>query len=189
MIFIYQDTADGQAIQVTLSFLQIYLENLQDVLTEEEPSWAWRQYYLLADNPDVSKTRALVVAMSAHLMLDLPHSLVAIETTEENKEDYFVFGDKMIEVNELFIEDIRLYYDTDAQDLLNGFFLGNWADGVFGEDATIALSFQTIRTKAWNNRWYLQQTWTAWIADSEIYSSFWLADGVLATLDATGIID
>ena len=184
------DFADPEwAKRIIIDFANRYFENLYFVLTEDEPSWAWKQYYLLADNADVAKTRALIVAMSAHLMLDLPHCLVAIDSTEENKDDFFVFGDKMIEVSDLFIADLRLFYDTDAEDLLNGFFMGQWADGVFGEDATMALSFQTIRTKAWNNRWYLQRTWTAWIANSEIYSSFWLADGVLATLDAAGIID
>ena len=176
------------ARRIVLDFASRYLSNLQLALTGEEPSYAWAQYYYLADNPEASRTRAVVVAMVAHLTLDLPYSLVAIETTENHKDDYFVLGELMIEITPDFIEDLRVYYDTDAEDILNGFFFGEWVDGVYGQDTTITLSYQTIRTKSWNNRWLLEQSWGGWIAASEIYTAFWTIDGVLATLDAAGII-
>jgi hypothetical protein len=176
------------ARRIVLDFASRYLSNLQLALTGEEPSYAWAQYYYLADNPEASRTRAVVVAMVAHLTLDLPYSLVAIETTEDHKDDYFVLGELMIEITPDFIEDLRVYYDTDAEDILNGFFFGEWVDGVYGQDTTITLSYQTIRTKSWNNRWLLEQSWGGWIAASEIYTAFWTIDGVLATLDAAGTI-
>lgn len=181
-----EDEAWGHRIVV--DFASRYLANLQASLVGEEPSYAWSQYYYLADNPDASRARAVVVAMVAHLTLDLPYSLVAIETTEDHKDDYFVLGELMIEITPDFIEDLRLYYDADTEDLLNGFFFGDWVDGIYGEDATITLSYQTIRTKSWNNRWLLEQSWGGWIAASEIYTAFWAIDGVLAALDAAGTI-
>ena len=180
---------EAWAQDIIIDFAGRYLENLQMALLGEKPSWAWEQYYMLADREDVSKTRAVLVAMCAHLMLDLPHSLVAIGTTEENKQDFFVFGDMMIEVADELVVDLRKYHNTDAEDILNGFFFGDWVDGVFGANSMITLSYQTIRTKSWNNRWYLEQSWGSSIADAEIYSSFWMTDGVLAGLDAAGIID
>lgn len=180
---------EGWAQDIIVDFAGRYLENLQMALLGEQPSWAWEHYYYLADREDVSKTRAVLVAMCAHLMLDLPHSLVAIETTEANKNDFFVFGEMMIEVSDELIVDLRKYHNTDAEDILNGFFFGEWVDGVFGANSMITLSYQTIRTKSWNNRWYLEQAWGKAIADAEIYSSFWMTDGVLASLDAAGIID
>ena len=93
----------------------------------------------------------------------------------------------MIEITPDFIEDLRYYYDTDAEDLLNGFFFGNWIDGSFGQDTTVTLSYQTIRTKSWNNRWLIEGGWT-WVANTEIYTAFWTIDGVLATLAACEII-
>ena len=176
------------ANRIIVDFAGRYMENLRLALQDREPSWAWKHYYRLALREDVSRTRSVVVAMCAHLMLDLPYSLAAIETTEENKNDFFVFGDMMIEVADLFIDDLKFYYETDAEALLNGFFFGDWVDGVFGENAMMTLSYQAIRTKSWNNRWYLEQDWGMWVADSEIWSSFWLTEGVLATLDATGAI-
>ena len=138
--------------------------------------------------PPPIKYRAVVVAMVAHLTLDLPYSLQAVGTTEDHEDDYFVLGELMIEITPDFIQDLRDYYDTDAEDVLNGFFFGDWVDGAFGEDTMITLSYQTIRTKSWNNWWYLEQWWGGWVADSEIYTAFWTIDGVLATLDAAGTI-
>ncbi len=181
-----EDTQWGK--DIVLDFAGRYLENLNAALTGEEPSYAWKHYYYLADQADVSRTRAVVVAMVAHLTLDLPYALVAIDSVEDQKDDYFELGELMIEITPDFIEDLRFYYDTDAEDILNGFFFGNWVDSAFGQDTTITLSYQTIRTKSWNNRWYLEQYWGAWIAESEIYAAFWNIDGILATLDAAGTI-
>ena len=176
------------ARRIVVDFASRYMTNLRAALSGGEPSYAWAQYYYLADHPEASRTRAVVIAMVAHLTLDLPYSLVEIETTEDHKDDYFVLGELMIEITPDFIEDLRYYYDTDAEDLLNGFFFGDWVDEAFGRDTTITLSYQTIRTKSWNNRWYLEQWWGSWIAESEIYTAFWTIDGVLATLDAAGTI-
>ena len=173
--------------QIVLDFASRYFANLEAALTAGELSYGWEHYYYLADNPDVSRTRAVLVAMVAHLTLDLPYALWEIGTTDDHEDDYFVLGELMIEITPDFIEDLRVYYDTDAEDILNGFFLGDWVDGVYGEDTTITLSYQTIRTKSWNN-WRLLNSGWGWLADSEIYTSFWTIDGVLASLDAAGTI-
>ena len=173
---------------IVIDFAGRYIENLRLHLLNERPSYAWRQYYYLANNEDVSRTRAVVVAMVAHLTLDLPYSLVYINTTEQHKEDYFTLGELMIEITPLFIQDLKEFYNTDAEDILNGFFLGQWVDNVFGNNTMITLSYQTIRTKSWNVRWYLQKNWGQWVAQNEIYTAFWTIDGILATLDRTNII-
>jgi hypothetical protein len=123
---------------IVVDFAARYLSNLEAVLTDQEPSYAWEQYYYLADNEDVSRTRAMV----AHLTLDLPYAMVEIGTTEDHKDDYFVLGELMIEITPDFIDDLRFYYDTDAEDILNGFFMGDWVDGVYGADTTITLSYK-----------------------------------------------
>lgn len=176
------------AEDIIVDFAGRYMENLEAVLTRGEPSWAWQRYYELADRDDVSRTRSVLMAMNAHLLLDLPHSLAAIGTDEENKQDFFYFGDIMIEVADDLIVDLREIYGTDAEDILNGFFLGEWVDGAFGQETMITLSYQTIRSKSWNNRWYIQSG-MAWVADAEIYTSFWALDAVLRGLDGAGIID
>ena len=179
---------EAWARRIIVDFAGRYMDNLSEALYGGEPSWAWAHYYNLADRSDVSRTRAVLVAMVAHLTLDLPYSLLEIGSYEENENDFFVFGEMMIEVSDLLIGDLQYYYDADAEDILNGFFFGDWIDGAFGEETTITLSYQTIRTKSWNNRWLLDSWATKWIADGEIYAAFWTIDGVLATLDAADII-
>ena len=125
--------------------------------------------------------------MIAHLTLDLPYSLEAIGSTEDHKDDYFVLGELMIEITPDFLDDLKYYYNTDAGPILNGFFFGDWVDGAFGQDTMVTFSYQTIRTKSWNNRWFLS-IGADWIAECEIYTAFWAMDGILATLDATGAI-
>ena len=173
--------------RIVVDFASRYMENLQLALLGQEPSYAWNHYYYLADHPGVSPTRSVVVAMVAHLTLDLPYSLVDINTTENHKNDYFVLGELMIEITPNFLEDLKEYYNVDAEALLNGFFFGDWIDEAFGQDTTITLSYQTIRTKSWNNRWLLELG-LSWVANSEIYTAFWAIDGVLASLDASGAI-
>ena len=162
---------------IVVDFMSRYLYNLEKALTGEDPSFAWRHYYHLADRDDVSRTRAVVVAMVAHLTLDLPYALVAIDTTDDHADDYFVLGELMIEITPNFLDDLLFFYDTDAEDILHGFFfmIGSMAQ----PRHTITLSYQTIRTKSWNNRWLLEQWWGEWVAE-EIYTAFWTIDGVLA---------
>ena len=181
-----ESQAWGEAI--VLDFARRYFSGLREALRGQSGSYAWDHYYYLADRDDVSRTRAVVVAMIAHLTLDLPYSLVAIETQEAHRDDYFVLGELMIEITPNFIEDLRVYYDTDAEDFLTGFFIGDWVDNALGEDTMVTFSYQTIRTKSWNNRWLLEQWWGGWIVEGEIYAAFWNIDGILATLDATGAI-
>lgn len=173
--------------EIVLDFASRYFANLEAALTGGDLSYGWGQYYYLADQPDVSRTRAVLVAMVAHLTLDLPYALWAIDTTDDHADDYFVLGELMIEITPLFIEELLYYYDADAEDILNGFFLGEWVDGAFGEDTMITLSYQTIRTKSWNN-WRLINSGFGLVADGEIYTAFWTIDGVLASLDAAGTI-
>ena len=123
-----------------------------------------------------------------HLVVDLPYTLVAIDSQESHREDFFLFGDLLVERTDDIIDALSTVYGVASEDLLTGFFLGDWVDGAFGADTTTTFAFQTIRTKAWNNRWFLQQWWGGWIAEGEIYTSFWALDGILATLDAAGTI-
>ena len=45
------------------------MQNLNSALSGGEPSYAWDQYYYLADHPKASRARAVVIAMVAHLSL------------------------------------------------------------------------------------------------------------------------
>ena len=173
---------------LVVDFAARYLDQLGTELEGRGVTWAWDRYYALAADPSVSLTRVATTGIVVHLGYDLPHCLVAIDSEEIHKDDFYLFGDLLVEVSDVIVEDLASNYGVDAEDLFSGFFFGDWIDGVFGTDTTTSLSFQTIRTKAWNNRWYMQQWWGGWIAEFEIYTSFWTIDGILGTLDATQVI-
>lgn len=173
---------------LVVDFAQRYVDALVDELEGTTPSWAWDRYYGLAADPGVSRTRIAVTGMFAHLILDLPHCLSDIGTRESHRDDYFVFGDLLVADSDLVAEALLQHHGVDAADLLGGFFWGDWIDDRFGSQATTSLSFQTLRLKAWNNAWFLNDWWGAWVADFEITMSFWTLDGILGTLDATGVI-
>lgn len=179
---------EAWARRLVVDFAQRYLVALEDELSGTPPSWAWDRYYELAANPHVSRTRVAATGMLAHLILDLPHCLSAIGTEESHRDDYFAFGDILVREADRVVNDLWERQGVDAADLLGGFFWGDWIDAAFDAQTTTALSFQTIRLKAWNNRWFLDQSWGGWIADGEIAASFWTLDGILGTLDAAGII-
>ena len=174
--------------ELVVDFAARYLDQLETELEGRWVNWAWERYYALAAHEDVSLTRVATTGILVHLGYDLPYCLVAIDSQEIHKDDFYLFGDLLVEVSDVIVEDLAIHYGVDAEDLFSGFFFGDWIDGAFGTHTTTNLSFQTIRTKAWNNRWYLQQWWGGWVAEFEIYTSFWTIDGILGTLDATNVI-
>ena len=179
---------DDWVRDLVVDFARRYLDNLALELDGTAPSWAWDRYYELAANDSVSRTRTAAMGIIVHLGVDLPHCLVEIDTQETHKEDFYLFGDILVEVSDVIIDDLMFYYGADSADLFNGFFLGSWVDGLFGSDTTTAFSFLTIRTKAWNNAWLMRQWWGGPIAAGEIASSFWFLDLTMQTLDGAGTI-
>ncbi len=74
--------------------------------------------------------------------------LVANDSQETHRDDFILFGDLLAAVSDTLIDDLASLYGADVEDLFNGFFLGDWIDGAFGDGITTNLSFQAIRTKA-----------------------------------------
>ena len=101
---------------------------------------------------------------------------------EDEKEDFDLFGLALVEATPTIIDNLYDDYDIESENFFNGFFLGNWIDAVAGDDATTTFAFQSIRGKAWRNAMWLQD-WRFAIAETEIYTSWRAADGILATWD------
>lgn len=179
---------DDWVRDLVVDFAGRYFDNLTWELRFTSPEWAWDRYYALAAKEDVSRLRVAAMGVVVHLIVDLPHSLTAIDTQEVHYDDFMLFGDLLVSETDVIIDDLWQDYRVDSEDLFTGFFLGDWIDGAFGSSTTSAFAFQTIRTKAWNNRWYLQQWWGEAVAEGEISVSFWTLDGILKTLDGAGTI-
>ena len=168
--------------ELVIDFAARYYDNLRASMLAQSTTQSWGRYYGLSDNCNVAGLRIAVFGIAVHLIVDLPHSLADISTTTAYKEDYDKFGLKLIEANPLLIQNLRDDYEIEAENFLNGFFLGDWIDSVAGDDATTTFAFQTIRNKAWDNGMWLQGWRRTW-AEGDIYTSWRAADVALATWD------
>lgn len=175
-------THDQWVRELVIEFASRYYQNLRASILSGSTTQSWNRYYELSDDCNVAGLRVAVFGIAVHLIVDLPHTLATISSSEDHKEDYDKFGLKLIEANPLIIQNLQEDYGIEAERFFNGFFLGDWIDAIAGDDATTTFAFQTIRNKAWTNAMWLQ-SWQAPLAETEIYASWRSADGILATWD------
>lgn len=175
------------ARDLVIDFASRFFQQLEAELQGGEVNWQWNRYFELAADPKASLTRTVTTGIFSHIAVDLPYCLVAIGSQETHQDDFILFGDLLAAVSDTLIDDLASLYGADVEDLFNGFFLGDWIDGAFGDGITTNLSFQAIRTKAWTDRWTMQQWWGGWITDMQIYTSFWAVDGFLGALDTCNV--
>ena len=169
------------------AFARRYLENLHGHLTDGEVTPQWTKYYKIARNCDVGRGRVLGVAIATHLMVDLVYALYDVESVAEQEEDYMLFGEVSLWVFPNLVEDIQAVYNTDVSGLLQGFFFGDWVDGITSEGTTTTFIYQTVRANAWRNS---QNLWRFphWMVNADVRSGWALAEVSLASLDAVGAL-
>ena len=168
-------------------FARRYIGNLHGHLTDGETTGQWRRYYSLAQNCDVGRGRTLGVAIAVHLMVDLPKTLYQIDSRPEQRDDFILFGDILLEIFPALITDIDRDYNTDVEDLLRGFFLGDWVDRLTSEGTMTAFMYQGIRMKAWRDGQNYRR-FPRSVVDLEVRLAWGAADLALAKLDAVGAL-
>ena len=163
------------------------MANLHGHLTGGEVTGQWAKYYDLAQDCNVGRGRTLGVAIAVHLMVDLPYTLETIGSRPEQRDDFILFGDILLEVFPDLITDVQADYNTDVTGLLNGFFLGNWVDSMTSAGTMTSFIYQGVRMKAWRDGQNLQN-FAEWLVSSDIRTAWGLAEVTLATLDAQGAL-
>jgi hypothetical protein len=175
------------AERLTLHFGARYLDALRDELDDADGGWAWERYYALAEDDGASRARVVATGVAVHLLLDLPLALVDAESRDMHEADFVRFGAVLAEGREELVNDVRERYGVDTAALFGGFFLGEWIDARLGEGVASTFAFQTVRAKAWRNRWLLQHG-LGLVAHGEMAASFRTIDGAFAALDASGAL-
>ena len=168
-------------------FARRYLGNLHGHLTDGEITGQWRKYYDLAQNCDVGRGRTLGVAIAVHLMVDLPKTLYSIDSTPEQREDFILFGNILLEIFPELVSDIKRDYRTDVTDLLRGFFFGDWVDRFTREGAMTAFMYQGIRMKAWRDSQNYRR-FPRRVVDLEVRLAWGVVEVMLAHLDAVDVL-
>lgn len=168
-------------------FARRYLANLHGHLTDGPVTGQWKKYYALSRDCRVGRGRTLGVAIAVHLMVDLPYVLYGIGSLPEQRDDFVVFGDILLEIFPQLIIDVEADYETDVSRLLNGFFLGDWVDHLTSEGTMTAFMYQGVRLKAWRDGQNLRH-FPEPLVTAEIRLAWGLAELALAKLDANGAL-
>jgi hypothetical protein len=182
----FEDAAWAERLIV--AFAARYLDALHASLRGDDASSNWRRYEDLAENDGVGGVRVAATGIAVHLLMDLPHALVKAESRGAHASDFERFGDELVGVAPALTAELATAYGVDAGPLFRGFFLGEWVDTVYGEGVTTSFVFQTVRQKAWRNRWLMQHGLGA-IAKAEMAASLHTIDAAFAVLDAGGALD
>ncbi|MEE2789097.1 MAG: DUF5995 family protein [Myxococcota bacterium] len=164
-------------------FARRYLANLHAHFTDKPITGQWKKYYTLAQHCDVGRGRTLGVAIAVHLMVDLPKTLWSIGSMPEQREDFIVFGDILLEIFPDLITDVERDYRTDVRDFLQGFFFGKWVDRFTKVGTMTEFMYQGVRMKAWRDSQNYRRFPKA-VVDLEVRSAWGAAEVLLAHLDA-----
>lgn len=175
------------ARSLIIEFARRYLANLNGHLTDGEITGQWAKYYDIAQNCDVGRGRTLGVAIAVHLMVDLPRTLYMIDSLPEQREDFVLFGDILLEIFPQLIIDIERDYRTDVRDLLQGFFFGDWVDRFTREGTMTAFMYQGIRLKAWRDGQNFRKFPRA-VVELEMRASWGIVEVLLAHLDRVDVL-
>ncbi len=175
------------ARRLITEFARRYLVNLHAHLTGRKITGQWKKYYALAENCDVGRGRTLGVAIAAHLMVDLPKTLYSIDSMPEQREDFVVFGEILLQIFDQLIIDIQRDYRTDVTDLLRGFFFGKWHDRFTSEGNMTEFIYQGVRLKAWRDSQNYRK-FPRVVVDLEVRLAWGAAEVLLAHLDAVGVL-
>ena len=175
------------ARSLIIEFARRYLRNLHAHLTEGTITGSWKKYYGIAQNCDVGRGRTLGVAIAVHLMVDLPKTLHQIGSMPEQREDFVVFGDILLEIFPQLVRDIQRDYKTDVEDLLRGFFFGEWVDKFTREGTMTAFMYQGIRLKAWRDGQNYRKFPRA-VVEAEVRLAWGVVEVLLAHLDAVDVL-
>ena len=120
-------------------------------------------------------------------MVDLPKTLYLIDSQPEQRQDFVVFGDVLLEIFPQLITDVAVDYQTDVRDLLRGFFLGDWVDRFTRRGTMTAFMYQTVRLKAWRDGQNYQHFPRA-VVDAEVRLAWGAVEVLLAHLDAVEVL-
>ena len=152
------------------------------------PEWAWDRYYALAAKEDVSRLRVAAMGVVVHLVVDLPHSLTAIDTWVVHYDDFMLFG-------------ICWSVKPTSSSMTCGRITG-WIPKICSPGSSLVigsmvpsappppppLPFRPSAPRHGTTAGTFSNGGVRQLPKGEISVSFWTLDGILKTLDGAGTI-
>jgi len=131
-------------------FAKKLLFNLHDHLMGKKPEKHWEHYFDKANSCEVNKLRVGLGGVNSHIVIDLARSVRDAGAKPGYFNEYMYLGDIMVLAVPDILYHLETLYDIHGEYFLSGFFFGDMADPMFGEEgATTKIVFQTLRLEAW----------------------------------------
>lgn len=177
----YEDSA--WAGRLAFDFVDRYLDGVHAHATGSRVPAEWDRYYRSATDCLHSGGRVATSGMSAHLLLDLPAALAAVETPVERWDDFNKYGEVLGTATPAIIREVEADYGTDLTELFSVSIVGD----AIGEDRAAGIFFQTVRAVAWTSSRALMNPATEPAGTAAMWTEWSASEVVLDTADAIGI--
>lgn len=170
-----------------MDFVSRFLANFNRHITGKSPTVPWQNFYARAANCKQSPGRVAMAAITAHMVVDFPESVLASGSTIANKGDFFTVGDQLVLTTPKIVADIKEAYGYDL-----GPFFGLWfASDIFdpilgGPGKTTYYFFQGVRALAWVNGLALKNRMFQPITRAKILGEWVATEAALDAFAATG---
>jgi hypothetical protein len=171
-----------------LHFSKSYLKFLKLHLLNELLEHHWELYYRYCKEQK-HITRLVVEGINAHVSIDLPRSLAAVDVVRENKNDWILFGERVVEVVPEFLEKLEQDYGADASGIFNVYILGDMVDQFLGEGSMISIGFNLLRLDAFENAIRMQDPDKTIFIERKMEKSFYEREGMIDMLDRMGLME
>lgn len=177
----YEDS--GWAERLAFDFVDRYLDGVHAHATGTRVPAEWDRYYRSATDCEHSGGRVATSGMSAHLLLDLPAALAAVETPAERWDDFNRYGEVLGTATPDIIREVEADYGTDLTELFSVSIVGD----AIGEERAAGIFFQTVRAVAWTSSRALMNPATRPAGTAAMWAEWSASEVVLDTADAIGI--
>jgi hypothetical protein len=171
-----------------IHFSKSYLKFLKLHLLNQPLEHHWELYYRYCFE-EKNITRLVVEGINAHVTIDLPRSLAAVNVVRANKNDWIVFGERVVEVVPDFLEKLEEDYGADASGIFNVYILGDMVDPILGEGTMISMGFNMLRLDAFENAIRMQNPDNTIFVERKMERSFYEREGMIDLLDRMGLME
>ena len=118
--------------KISTDVVKRYFDNLNAHVTGLRPTVPWQNFYNRSADCGQTPGRVVMAALTAHLVVDFPESVLVSGATPRNKGDFFKVGDLLVATTPKITADIRDAYGYDLDPFFKLWFASDLAYPVLG---------------------------------------------------------
>lgn len=178
---------DAWSERISIDFVRRYLDNFNRHITGRTPTGPWKNFYNRTAKCSLSPGRVVMSALSAHLVVDFPESVLTAGSSSANKGDFFAIGDQLVGTTPRIVADIKSAYGYDLAPFFKLWFASDIFDPALGGPGqTTYYFFQGVRALAWANGLALKPYWSRPVVRASMLTEWAGMEGALDALALAG---